>query len=141
MSSYELGNSNKGLNVGAVEPIDLSKRLGEDIPYEDHKITFTNRGSCPQKCQVSITVSNASDATVWSYKAERTYTMAPVPLHFKPHITGFLIKLWQWHDQVVANFSFWGGESLQILHILRGLQKLVGIRHRRSIGSLFIYLM
>lgn len=97
--SYNLGKS-KNVGKAPKEPIDYSKKSKEDALLGEQKIIVTNKGSCPKKCQVSITVTDPTNVTVWTYGAERTYAMAPLPLRFRPHITGFLIKLWHWHDPV-----------------------------------------
>lgn len=98
--TYKLSDSKGKGNIGA-EPIDYTKRLSsEEGGLEEHEVTFTNRGICPNNCQVSVAVTDSSNRTVWSYSADRTHVMSPLPLRFRPHITGFLIKLWQWQDQV-----------------------------------------
>lgn len=109
---YKLSDSKGKGNIGA-EPIDYTKRLSsEEGGLEEHEVTFTNRGICPNNCQVSVAVTDSSNRTVWSYSADRTHVMSPLPLRFRPHITGFLIKLWQWQDQPLVSSS-----SIKVEHI------------------------
>lgn len=83
------------------EPIDYGRRLRDDIVHGEEQVVVTNTGSCPRLSNATIVVTNSTNATIWTYSASRTYTLAPLPLRFRPHITGFLIKLWEWHDQPV----------------------------------------
>uniref|UniRef100_A0A0A9XCY1 FAM234A/B beta-propeller domain-containing protein n=2 Tax=Lygus hesperus TaxID=30085 RepID=A0A0A9XCY1_LYGHE len=63
----------------------------------EHKVMYSNTGRCPDDCFVSINVTDCQNKTIWSYHMDKTYVMNPIPLHFKHSITGFLLKLWQWH--------------------------------------------
>lgn len=98
---YKLSNpkNKRGKDVG--EPIDYNKRMKEDVIHGERQVVVSNTGSCPRTSNAIIVVTDSTNATIWTYSADKTYALAPLPLRFRPQITGFLIKLWQWQERVL----------------------------------------
>lgn len=81
----------------------------------EHKVIVSNSGTCPNDCSVSANVTDFRNRTIWSYQAQRAYIMSPVSLHFKHSISGFLLKIWQWHSPAEKETKTVDGISVELI--------------------------
>lgn len=56
--------------------------------------------NCPTKCKVVMNVTNSSGETVWSKNIDRSYVMMPVTFELRNNISGFIVKIWYWDNEV-----------------------------------------
>ncbi|KAK9511148.1 hypothetical protein O3M35_005764 [Rhynocoris fuscipes] len=81
----------------------------------EHKVIVSNSGTCPNDCAVSVNVTDFRNRTIWSYHSQRAYIMSPVSLHFKHSISGFLLKIWQWHSPTEKKTKTADGISVELI--------------------------
>uniref|UniRef100_A0A1B6FAQ1 FAM234A/B beta-propeller domain-containing protein n=1 Tax=Cuerna arida TaxID=1464854 RepID=A0A1B6FAQ1_9HEMI len=75
-----------------------TRHLGNEWSVNGYRLNLVNSGHSPSDYQVSVTVTDHNNQSVWSPTMQQTYAMTPVVLHFQHAISGFLLKFWYWHS-------------------------------------------